>query len=1115
MAVKLNPRLGPAIAVFRELGWAQAPIGTAPDLPLGTPEQRRIAVAGLASGQWSEFGELGNGRWGRISAIDVDETMLAIFAIRAGVDARRAVTIVPRVDDELIARIVGERGPAFAVRFIDGVCRASLRMWEHSCSFHGGAAVRLVADLRLEVPQNVDYLKDWVALALEQVAIELRDASDGRQPPRDPATAWRFMEHLAAAAALGVPATGPFGRLVPLAVSGGWIERDAAVALSFQALDSAQRPGDRRRWAEVLVDDLAVRDDEVVARAEELVPALASGEPGVVEWFAPILIRGVDEGQLAEVAMAALMVGTRKAQRIVIDALATRRAPRLDVIEVLAARLTELAGDKDRGLARATASLVRAWEVPAPEPVVEVVAPRGLWQPTPPVWQVPDFDPGPLTAEALTEAAAELLHGAQEAVGLAVERFLVIANAVARTDPDSARRALRGVRDEVWVSGLRPVPAWVGGHLPTRGLDATLTGRASAFPVLVAREYAVFQRLGAVPQLLSRPSSVDLQVRVADLVGRLGRYLAVGASAIEADFLLALARLDATGADAGMADSLSQLAVPVLRQDGVPLRSHAGQILRRYLADPLVDPGVVKRERDGAWWCADLVWPASLSEFPHRIRVGYGDPTFAEVPSWGDAAMTGVCWTGEVDRDLGVVARQLARRGRPLPPGASINLLAIQRSVHPAVAEDVAIAVVEAWQRGILRPGVADVRFLDWSGTPGSLAALAKALVETAGEGILSVVWPVVDDLIAASVAAPRLYAGTAELAESLARLLPEVVAAVEAGMAPATALDLPGLRALSGRSGSSQAVRVARETVARLPEPTVRVEALPGAARGSAITLSDNDFHAAWSGSAGSAPPVPDGVRVDLDWVDAKAPTRVLRFDLELPEGPGARFRVVKQGWVYDLEREGQCSAVSLDGGSPASAKAVAREAWLHWDAESGRLVAAAYRNWRKGVDGPLSGARTPLSDSLVAVGLGTVTQDGDAGRAGARLVTHLAQEELIGWAGVRSAMRALLLNESFSPARLAALVESRPRLLPVLWPVLAEPIRVAGSAAGMPPRWLNRVLDGALQLAPLLAGASRHGRLPGDATSWPGLGELAARKGPAGVVTKAGRLSEALELR
>lgn len=243
MAVKLNPRLGPAIAVFRELGWAQAPIGTAPDLPLGTPEQRRIAVAGLASGQWSEFGELGNGRWGRISAIDVDETMLAIFAIRAGVDARRAVTIVPRVDDELIARIVGERGPAFAVRFIDGVCRASLRMWEHSCSFHGGAAVRLVADLRLEVPQNVDYLKDWVALALEQVAIELRDASDGRQPPRDPATAWRFMEHLAAAAALGVPATGPFGRLVPLAVSGGWIERDAAVALSFQALDSAQRRG--------------------------------------------------------------------------------------------------------------------------------------------------------------------------------------------------------------------------------------------------------------------------------------------------------------------------------------------------------------------------------------------------------------------------------------------------------------------------------------------------------------------------------------------------------------------------------------------------------------------------------------------------------------------------------------------------------------------------------------------------------------------------------------------------------------------------------------------------------------------------------------------------------
>ncbi len=837
MAVKLNPRLGPAIALFRELGWAQAPIGAALDLPLGTAEQRRIAVAGLASGQWSEFGALGNGRWGRISAIDVDETMLAIFAIRAGVDARRAVAIVPRLDDELVARIVGERGPAFAVRFIDGVCRASLRMWEHSCSFHGGAAVRLVADLRLDVPQNVDYLKDWVALALEQVAIELRDANDGRQPPRDPVTAWKFAEHLAAAAALGVPATGPFGQLVPRAVSGGWIERDAAVALGFQALDSAQRPGDRRRWAEVLVDDLAVRDDEVVARAEELVPALASGEPGVVERFAPILLRGVDEGRLGEVAMAGLMVGTRKAQRIVIDALARRPAPGREVVEVLGPRLCEMAGDKDRGLARAVASLVRAWEVPALEPVAEVLAPRGLWRPTPPVWQVPDFDPGPLTAEALTEAAADLLPGAEEAVGLAVERLLVLANAVARTDPDGARRALRGVRDGVWVSGLRPVPAWVAEQPPTWGLDATRTGRASAFPVLVAREYAVFQRLGAVPELLSQPSTVDLQVRVADLVERLGRYLAVGASATEADFFLALARLDASGADGGLVGAVASLAVPVVRQDGVPLPSHAGQILGRYLSDPFVDPGVVKRERTGDWWCADVVWPASLSEFPHRIRVGYGDPTFAEVPSWGDAAMTGVRWTGEIGRDLGVVARQLARRGQPLPPGACINLLAIQRPVHPAVAEDVATAVVEAWQRGILRPGVADVRFLDWSVTPGSLAALAKALVDLAGEGILSVVWPVMDDLIAASVTAPRLHAGTAELADALAGLLPEVVAAVAAGLAPAAALDLPGLRALAGRSGSSQAVRVARETVGRLPDrrgPAGVVTELGGTSRHS-----------------------------------------------------------------------------------------------------------------------------------------------------------------------------------------------------------------------------------------------------------------------------------------
>jgi hypothetical protein len=49
--------------------------------------------------------------------------------------------------------------------------------------------------------------------------------------------------------------------------------------------------------------------------------------------------------------------------------------------------------------------------------------------------------------------------------------------------------------------------------------------------------------------------------------------------------------------------------------------------------------------------------------------------------------------------------------------------------------------VTEAWERGLLRPGVADVRLLDWSSKqPSHLAALAAALNGAARDGLLAVV---------------------------------------------------------------------------------------------------------------------------------------------------------------------------------------------------------------------------------------------------------------------------------------------------------------------------------------------------------------------------------------
>ena len=65
-----------------------------------------------------------------------------------------------------------------------------------------------------------------------------------------------------------------------------------------------------------------------------------------------------------------------------------------------------------------------------------------------------------------------------------------------------------------------------------------------------------------------------------------------------------------------------------------------------------------------------------------------------------------------------------------------------------------------------------------------------------------------------------------------------------------------------------------------------------------------------------------------------------------------------------------------------------------------------------------------------------------------------------------------------------------------------------------GKPPHWLNRVLDAALRHARTLAEASRRGLIPADAAAWPGLTDLAERKGSTAALRKARELRAALGL-
>ncbi|GIG41770.1 hypothetical protein [Cellulomonas phragmiteti] len=1093
----MPPALAAAVEVFRELGWADAAPEDVEHLPLGTPEQQQVARAGLATGDWGEYGQLDARTYGWTSHVGVDEAVLALFAVRVGVDAARAVRVVrgAGIDDELLTRVLAERGPRFARALLGAAYRPVRRPWEHSTTALAGPVVRLVDLHDLPVPDDVEYLRDWVVYAAGTLTGESGDlypSERGWAPP--PVVARRLREHVRAAVTCGVPATGPLGTVLPAAVAQGLLDRDEAVGLALAALDAAQRPGDRKVWAQLLTGPLALTDAEVVAHADALVPVLAHGDAAVISAFAPALVAGVDDDTLADVLIVALPVRTRAVLRTLLTAAAARPRPHDATCDVVAPLVTPHASSPDRALARAAAALTAAWDLRADEPADlddPDATPPDRWRATPPVWQVPWFEVGEVSGAALTAAAAVLTGRPDEGFDVEVDRFLALANALARTDRDAARTALGGVR-ATSAPGLASVAAWVAGtDGPWLDRPASHHRSATVHDPLAAREASVVQRLGEVPVLLSTPTWVDLRIDPADLVTRLRAYAASDAVASEADVLLAATRCDLTLATDAVVAALASLPVPVVLQSGAPAAFTAGPALATYLRDPVREPALVLGEWR-QWTPEEAPLPASLARFPERLATDRWAPRadLAVFPTWGDAASTGV--EGYPTPGTGLVLRQLARRATPLTPGLAVNLLGAQRGLHPRAAADGTAAVHEAWERGLLRPGAADVRLLDWTETSSNLAAFARVCAQLADEGLLSVVWPLLDDLLQVSLRASRLLAGTAEVAEAVRALLPDVRAAVAQGVAPASALDLPGTRALSARGGSSRAVVAARAVATDVPAPTVPAAAPPAAPPG-------RPFDEVWPAGAGTVPAVVDGAFLTV----LPAPGSRMPPVLEVALPDGGTYHVAKS-WFYDLEHEGQCQARSL------SADASARtDAWLRWDTSTGRLVVSPHRNWRDGRDGPLPGGDVPpLTTSMVAALLLALCQDDPP----TYYVESVLREGPVGSAAVAHAMRALVPSPHVSPARMARLVDTDPTTLPVLWPVLVESVRYAATLDGSPPRWLNRVLDVAVHHAATLREAAQRGLLPTDAAAWPGLGDLAATARSATVRRKAATLVEQL---
>ena len=224
--------------------------------------------------------------------VDVNETMLALFALRLGVIPLRAASLLQYTDDFVLARCVAPRGKTYASKFIDEVCNPRLRASEHSLSVHGEVAVRLVCELGLPVPEKIDYLKDWAVVALAALTGDVAGIAwpEKHVLPTLEELRPSFDQHWQAVLRSGVTMTGSFGKLLSAAVKAGLIQRDAGIEQLFMSLDAAARPSDRKELTSLIVNDIAATDDELVARTDALIPVLSHGEGPVVEGFAPRLL---------------------------------------------------------------------------------------------------------------------------------------------------------------------------------------------------------------------------------------------------------------------------------------------------------------------------------------------------------------------------------------------------------------------------------------------------------------------------------------------------------------------------------------------------------------------------------------------------------------------------------------------------------------------------------------------------------------------------------------------------------------------------------------------------------------------------------------------------------
>ena len=1162
-------KLESAVAIYRSLGYEETAYENILSLGIGTKEEQGIAREGLKSGEWVQIKQLSENSYGFVPVIDVDLKKLAVFAIRIGVEAKRAANVIGR-GDEISLQAIMARGENFAIHFISAAESGNRRAWEHSLSVLGMLCLKLLHRMNLPIPESVEYMKDWAAASAVILLGAKKDyLFDDSFTLEKEEILRRFIEHIEKGISLNMPATGPFPDLLFFGVENHLLRKEAAKEYIFDALYIAKRPGDRKAWVELL-DKLGCVEKDFMDRAENLIPLLGLGESPLLERFALVLIENISEELLYPVLISCTSAKVKKTKKMLLHSALKREKPKSanDFAEWLSFYLQ----DEDKSIAGLAEKLALSWGLvlEQEEGTKEL---QGLWRESPKLWEVPRFSLGEGTAESLTDMVALLSDRKDCVEDLLFEQFLALANQIAYKNPEEAKISLAGIPNSDsgtlwtlgrWARGIEIKPVEESRQRFWQGEKEIV--KIEYRELLTMRRELLFRTMGQWPCLLSTPSFEDLSISIEDFLERLSLYRAKKFSYVsEPDLQLALTRLDMETFSkedrSGYTEKLKELKLKIQLPSGEFLQDEEGkelllgELIAAYLQDPYVEPDFFPGETP--YWKVELKMPESLKALPYRLSYSH-NALFSIFPNWGDYCLTAVHRDFEVYHGQGIILRQLARRRKPLSKGALMNWIAVFGRLSDENAEDALKANREAWERGLLLPGIADISYLDWSGGElSNLANLAVAMDFMANEGMLSLVWKAACDILEQSLKMPRILAGTAEIVKLLRDYLDEVILAVEKNLVSKEALEMKPARILAGKSGSSKAVSYAKEILEKLVsieteqiQSTEKIGFRENSGRKDNVALNEDislindkglrenqgttentsksktiasveppapaDFEKVWL-------PLPEGKELMEDHVtfrvrglELRKNEKVFQFDLDLPEDSDCSYRVILSGWLYGLAHEGQVSGTKIDRRGDRNDKIDAeKEVWLHYDNEKRKIAVSEFRNWRGGNKAPLEGEATPYSKLFLSFAVALLAQDGDSIYGAKSLFKELVQSGTLSLETLREITRLLLSYEEISPAKLVRIVEKEGEFLSICWGMLWECIKDAGvktAETGKPPVWINRILDLCIYYGAYLREAAKRGSISKEDALWPGLLEMANCSAKSTAVKKAKELFEIL---